>query len=288
MILLSKTQDCNYIEIKSEVISDFISNPSNYTSLKIDGTLNCCSEQTESQTISGSDIGTNIFTLQFPINSNTVIKEIVFKNIYTQQEWNVIGSDLNVSDYMCSTGDITLLYPIIQAWFTANFSTTVTQDYIYDSVTNTCQYTITDLPTNIVPLKMVIELNGVEQEIYFGFSPLTGVFSTGESFFISPSFFGFTSFPDGVYSFMLRFITASQEIITISTCFFFDCVTKCKVSEKLEELLNCNKTATNIFLLHYTLTEGSNCGCNCEELCIIFNKLCSELNPSTSCITCGC
>ncbi len=285
---LSKAQDCSYIEIKSDVVSDFILNPTNYTSLKIQGTLNCCTAETEEQTISGDQIGTNLFTLQFPTNSAAVIKEIVFKNIYTQQEWNALSADENVSDYMCNVGDITSLYPVIQAWFTANFATTVTQGYTYNSGTNTCEYTITDLPTNVIPLKMIIEVNGTLQEIYFGYSPFVGIYSTGTSFYVSPSFFELLTFPNGIYSFVLTFTTEAGDIITINNCFFFDCETKCVVSQKIEELLNCNKTATNIFLLHYTLTEGSNCGCNCDELCVIFNKLCSELNLSESCSNCGC
>jgi len=189
---------------------------------------------------------------------------------------------------MCSTGDITDLFAIVDAWFTTNFATTVTQNYTYDSVANTCQYTITDLPVNITPVKLVTEISGNVQDIYFGYFPIEGMFFNSNFMYIDPSFFSLDNFIDGVYSFTLTFNTENNTIITESNCFFFDCETKCKVSTKLEELLNCNKTATNIFLLHYTLTEGGNCGCNCEELCTIFNKLCSELGVDESCTNCGC
>ena len=287
MMYLSKTEDCQFIEVKSDTISDFILNPTNYTSFTISAKLNCCSNESITHTLTGEEIDSNVFTLQFPTNGATFLDNFVFENIYTHQQFTlpISGDAVN---YMCSTGDITDLFAIVDAWFTANFSTTVTQNYTYDAITNTCQYTITDLPNNITPVKLVTETSGNVQDIYFGYFPIEGMFFNSNFMYIDPSFFSLDNFIDGVYSFTLTFNTENNTIITESNCFFFDCETKCKVSTKLEELLNCNKTATNIFLLHYTLTEGGNCGCNCEELCTIFNKLCSELGTNESCTNCGC
>ena len=283
MMYLSKTEDCQFIEIKSDIVSDFILNPGNYTSFTITGTLSCCSDENVTHTLTEDEIDSNVFTLQFPTNGAVLLDELVFENIYTHQQFTLpIGT--TAATYMCSTGDITNLFTIVDAWFTTNFTTTVTQNYIYDPVANTCQYTITDLPVNIIPVKLTTDI----QEIYFGYFPIEGMFVNNYMLYIAPSFFSLDKFIDGIYSFTLTFKSADGFIITESNCFFFDCETKCKVSTKLEELLNCNKAATNIFLLHYTLTEGGNCGCNCEELCTIFNKLCSELGTNESCANCGC
>jgi hypothetical protein len=288
MVYLSKTQDCQFIEIKSDTISDFILNPSNYTSFTISAKINCCSEGEVSQTITRSEIGSNVFTLQFPVNPTTIIDSIVFENIFTHQQFTLPIGSAEVADYMCSTGDITLLFPIIDAWFVTNFGSSVTQGYIYDAITNTCVYTITDLPENITPVNMVTYVVGNQQDIYFGYFPIEGMFFNSNVMYISPSFFNMVNFTDGIYSFTLTFNNKENNIITESNCFFLDCKTGCEVSTKLQELQKIKEieNATNIFLLHYTLTEGSNCGCNCDELCEIFRKLCLELN-SSSCL-CGC
>lgn len=288
MMYLSKTEDCQFIEIKSDTISDFILNPSNYTSFTITAKLNCCGDEEITETITGLEIGSNVFTLQFPVAPTTTLDSIVFENIFTHQQFLLPLGSIEVADYMCSTGDITLLFPIIDAWFVTNFGGSVTQDYTYNAITNTCVYTITDLPLNITPVNMVTYVGGNQQDIYFGYFPIEGMFFNSNVMYISPLFFNMTTFVDGIYSFTFRFVNKLNNIVTESNCFFFDCETKCKVSTKLNELLDCNKTATNIFLLHYTLTEGSNCGCNCEELCTIFNKLCSELGINQTCVTCGC
>lgn len=287
MMYLSKTQDCRFIELKSDTISDFILNPTKYTSFTITAKLNCCSNEEVTHTLEGLEINSNVFTLQFPTNPVVYLTSFVFENIYTHQQFYLpIGGD--AISYMCNTGDITDLFTVVQDWFTANFSTTVTQNYTYDALTNTCEYTITNLPVNITPVSLLTNIEGNVQNIYFGYFPIEGMFFNSNLMYIAPSFFSLDKFVDGIYSFTLTFNTKDDTITTESNCFFFDCETKCKVSTKLEELLNCNKTATNIFLLHYTLTEGGNCGCNCDDLCTIFNKLCSELGTNESCFNCGC
>ena len=283
MMYLSKTEDCQFIEIKSDTISDFILNPKNYTSFTITAKINCCNEGEITHTLGEEEIGNNVFTLQFPTNGAVFLDELVFENIYTHQQF-LIPIETTAASYMCSTGDITNLFTIVDAWFTTNFATTVTQNYVYDSVTNTCQYTITDLPVNITPIKLVTDVG----DSYFGYFPIEGMFFNSNMMYIAPSFFNMMNFTDGVYSFTLTFNNGGQVITTESNCFFLDCKTGCEVSTKIKELEEASnpKNATNIFLLHYTLTEGSNCGCNCDELCEIFRKLCNNLN-STSCL-CGC
>jgi len=87
MIYLSKTQDCQFIEVKSDIISDFILNPTNYTSFTITAKLNCCSNESITHTLTGEEIDSNVFTLQFPTNGATFLDEFVFENIYTHQQF---------------------------------------------------------------------------------------------------------------------------------------------------------------------------------------------------------
>lgn len=287
--------DCRYIEITSDTVSDFITNipsiPPAYTNVKITGKLNCCDEVSEAE-ITSENISTSQWTLDFPTTPTLNIDELIFENYISGERFSILPSTTNpISDYLCSTGTVTSLFPIIQTWFTNNFATTVTQGYTYDGANNTCQYTIEDLPTSIRPVKIVVSRDGVTDDVFFNYVPVSNIFVSGSAFVIPPSFFGFnneSNLPDGIYEFEITFTTDTGDLIIESTCFFLDCNIKCEVSKRLKELLNCNKSGTNIFLMHYTLTEGSNCGCNCTELCEIYKRLCTSLGDDETCTNCGC
>ena len=278
--------NCNYIGIESEEISNFLTNPANYTSVEIKGKLNCCDEEFTSL-LDETTISERNWTLAFP-NGEGTITELVVENYVSGEQFNILNSTYDLTDYVCSTGTVSNFFPIVQQWFTDNFNTTVTQSYNYDVTTLECDYLIEDLPPSIRPVKIVIDRNGLQEEVFFSYVASTNFYIAGSQFVIEPSFFGLQEFVDGVYGFELVFNTTLGATVVESSCFFYDCETKCKVSKKLEDLLKCNKSATNIFLLHYTLTEGNNCGCNCEEMCEIFIKLCEKLGDDKTCTACGC
>lgn len=289
MLRLSKTQNCSYIKIESDILSDFISTPENYTSFTVSAKLNCCNDTTYSQNVIGDQITLSEWNINFPTTITSYINGIWFENIYNNTSFNVLSSPLLVGNYSCSIGTITALFPIVEAYFLANFNIVITQSYTYDSVTGECVYTISGLPTSIKPKYFEIETSSITTYSYFSFLPITNGLFDGGSLLLSPEFFSQgNAFQDGVYSITLNYINSEGNIITENNCFFLDCNTACTVSTKIKELQEASneKNATNIFLLHYTLTEGSNCGCNCEELCEIFRKLCTNLN-SSSCL-CGC
>lgn len=289
MLKLSKTTDCSYIKIESDILSDFISTPENYTSFTVSAKLNCCTDSNYSQTIIGDQITLSEWNINFPTTTTSYINGIWFENIYTNASFNVLSSPLLVGNYSCSIGTISALFPIVEAYFVANFGITPVQSYTYDSVTGECIYTISGLPTSIKPKYFEIETSSITTYTYFNFLPIVNGIFDGGSLLLSPEFFSQgNAFQDGVYTITLTYINLEGNIITETNCFFLDCNTACTVSTKIKELQEASneKNATNIFLLHYTLTEGSNCGCNCEELCEIFRKLCTNLN-SSSCL-CGC
>lgn len=113
--------------------------------------------------------------------------------------------------------------------------------------------------------------------------------------YVKPAFFGLPTYTDGVYSFKLRF-EKSTGFTFISSCIFVDVTYKCKVAALLQNILEENecetreKTSTIAHLLHYALFNGSQCGCNCPELCEIFKALTDILNNVDPKITndCGC
>lgn len=289
MLTLSKTTDCGYIKIESDILSDFISNPQNYTSFTVTGKVNCCTESNYTQTIIGDQIGLSEWTIKFPTTTTSYINGIWFENIYTNASFNVLTTPLLVGDYSCSLGTITALFPIVEQYFVDNFAIVPTQSYTYDSLTGECIYTISDLPSSIKPKYFEVETSSIVTYTYFSFLPINNGFFDGAALLLSPMFFAQgLNFQDGVFTITLNYINSEGNIITETNCFFLDCNTGCTVSTKIKELQEASneKNATNIFLLHYTLIEGSNCGCNCDELCEIFRKLCTNLN-SSSCL-CGC
>lgn len=117
-----------------------------------------------------------------------------------------------------------------------------------------------------------------------------------DTLFINPSLFSGTTFVDGIYKFAVKFVKVDGSSILITNCIFIDITMSCKVASTmasiLEEatLVTNEKTATIIHLLHYALVNGSNCGCNCDDMCTVFNglkNLLLDLDPQIL-NDCGC
>lgn len=131
----------------------------------------------------------------------------------------------------------------------------------------------------------------------------TEVLNVGNKFFITdgimyvrPTFFGMSAYTDNVYKFSIKFTLTAGGYTVIENCAFIDITFKCKVAGYLENILkeSCDvtdteKVGTIIHILHYSLINGSNCGCNCSELCQVFTeleKLLDTTNPENT--DCGC
>lgn len=109
--------------------------------------------------------------------------------------------------------------------------------------------------------------------------------------------FGLVLFEDGIYEANIRFLTLDAATIQ-ANCTFVDITYKCKVASLLDQILKENeaeadgsqKTSTIAHILHYSMVNGSNCGCNCAELCKIFDALTELLGDITldSNEDCGC
>lgn len=116
----------------------------------------------------------------------------------------------------------------------------------------------------------------------------------GDDLIIKPYFFGGTTV-DGVYRVSITINTA-QTGVMYTMCIFIDVTLKCKIAAIMKDIVEENagawqteKKATIIHILHYSLVNGSNCGCNCNEMCTVYDELISILsNIDPTIIDCGC
>ena len=124
-------------------------------------------------------------------------------------------------------------------------------------------------------------------------SPGTNYTMVGKVITLLPTLLGagVTVFPDGVYKVIITGlsdvdINGIDEVATESNCFFMDCSTSCAVAKYIKGLL---KTPADVeaHLLHFGLTNGGNCNCNCDEMCYLYKKLYDIINDTDICL-CNC
>lgn len=121
-----------------------------------------------------------------------------------------------------------------------------------------------------------------------------------DSLRLNPAFFGMglTSISSNIYSISVKLFKTDENIL-IANCAFIDPLSdiSCKVAALLHNIISEyeDKTLTEkpsllAHILHYSLINGSNCGCNCDELCknyIALLELLSNVNPELL-ADCGC
>lgn len=98
---------------------------------------------------------------------------------------------------------------------------------------------------------------------------------------------------DGIYTISLIF-KEGDDYHVYKNCIYIDCRIKCLLTFVTSKSLNkdsktsIQEKAVVINMLQYALTEGSNCGCNCEELQDIYDKLMDEISETINTDDCGC
>jgi len=95
-----------------------------------------------------------------------------------------------------------------------------------------------------------------------------------------------TTWTEGVYKIIVTLTNIDGTVVVSeSNCFFLDCATSCQVAKHIKSLLKTD-TDTDVHLLHFGLTNGSNCNCNCDEMCYLYRKLYELLNDTEACLCC--
>lgn len=170
---------------------------------------------------------------------------------------------------------------------------TVVATEIEDFITNIVDYTGLTLNININCVTSSTELVINTTDIL---DNTKNVYIENNILYIKPeSIGGASSFIDGIYDLSIKF-NKESGYIKISNCYFVDVTFKCKVASLLQNIIaenkagNTEKVSTIVHLLHYSLVNGSNCGCNCQELCDVFYGLSDLLlNIDTKLVNdCGC
>ena len=154
--------------------------------------------------------------------------------------------------------------------------------------------------SNYVGVKITTTINcGTEFKSSFTTADMVdntkNVYIQDSTLYILPQYFSGNEFANGVYKIIVEFTTATGYII-MQNCYFVDRNMACKVSSLLQNIVKENENSdiepigTMAHLLHYALFNGSNCGCNCSEMCEIFKVLQDLLdNVDTKLVNdCGC
>jgi hypothetical protein len=300
-MLKIENNNCNSLLLNSEDIQDVIKHPENYSSLSIEATINGCKQIYTNQC---SLLNCSRFYLKlFPNCCNLTIKNITFENISTGTEFSIADTTNYISGFTSiliqDCGDFNQLTTKLKEFFHYNFginiSTALTGTCNFNSIDNYFTYTIENLPSNIVVKNIQYLLDGVEINEPFEIQNNLTFSVTTEGIELFPNFFGQETLTDGIYSINTKIVTKNFIEISDSTCYFVDCNTQCRLTEKLEGLKE-NKDKMDLLMIHYALINNSNCGCNCTEMIELFKQLDKELelevpkqpinNSGNGCSTC--
>lgn len=142
-----------------------------------------------------------------------------------------------------------------------------------------------------VPYYAAYEKDGEVTKVYFECPPVypateytsQKVIRLGSKIYMYPQYFnGATTFPDGLYSIKVTVELSNGGNSTEENCFMADCGDlKCRIAKYMVETKD-----TDPALIHYSLTESNNCGCNCENACELYEHLNTLLNKENGCTSC--
>lgn len=300
-----------YIKL-SDLSQEVLDNIEDYDTVTVTGNINCC-QQNCTDLVSTYDLALDDTTWQIDLDSavklNNTVYELNIKSIFSLIDYNAITGpiDLSYVEDNCSSSPCTLqtfsghFAPLFKAaienWFTS----------IGETVTATVTFSGNTVIVSGIPSKFTLSTIGYglsEDSLTFttfGFTdPLNKIFISDDSIYINPEFFNDNiAFISGVYSFSIKWTKEdSSGWVEESNCAFVDIDNdiKCKVASVLQNILkesqklDPEQCSGIIHLLHYALVNGSNCGCNCTELCTVYKELVDLLNTIDPQIVnnCGC
>jgi len=294
-MILQAYQSKNIL-VTSDNLTDVINNPSEYLQIDIKLQHNCCPEIYEDTLVITSEKIWNVDILKPSDTRHANVKAVYLKNFDNGEVFKIGFEENFVSILSCASFDE--VTAIINDYIIANFPPILEEGEeppTEPPVTGTCDdttkedsfiYSLSGFPENIVPIFLDYEFDGVPmmQPFYFAYSGKNSVL-TNTALSLNPEIMDLMKFPDGVYKVKVIIYKVSGTQIIESQCFFLDCHTKCQVFEVLPALTDDEKV--EILMAHYGLTMGSNCACSCEELCVLYYRLLTWLDPTKENCNCG-
>lgn len=277
--------NCKYLEIESSNYKELVTN-GKLVSLTIEGQL--LDGGQFSRTLDYPPVLKSWYINNIPITDSKTITEFIIVNIFTGEKINILDIPFTIG----SVSGIVDFQNIIAARFLELFGHTVVQNYYvnYDnSVAVSFNYTITDLPYYLSAYSLKSNYDGVVSEEYFIVNSTNGIALSPKSIIILPEFFDLDvdSFTDNLVHFKLILRTVNNVFSTEETCFFIDCTFKCLLPSVHN--FHCIEEGINLAMLHYSLTQASNCKCNCEKMIEVFRYLSKQLGYIQNNIEdCGC
>lgn len=308
MLTLSN-QGCSLIKIDSDLFASMLGDISSYANILITSSINCCpTSYTNTLLLTNTSacttcIGVNMWSIDMNLlaTAGFDITGVYLKNLVTGQVYNTLSVPIDWAYYAANCiplnclisavgpGHYDNLFRIaINSYLTTNmFWTTVTVGFCGNKLT------ICNLPANIVLSHITYDdgstLGGVQLFKYNDINSAS--FISGNSIYINPTLFSASTFADGVYKITVRLNKTDGSYIEQNSCFFLDCVSKCKVATAIDNYIenttdkSIASSFNNLHMIHYALTNDGNCGCNCNDLCDLYKYFTSQLDNT---IPCGC
>lgn len=219
-----------------------------------------------------------------PLSSFVTINQIYIKNLITEQRVGLLEEPhVNHDQY-----SLELLKEKIQtalnnmgiSGFTQ--ATTLSDDFAAFS------YSMTGLPLTVAMSTFEYEVSGVPITLYFSQIENVGVILATDIIYITPAFFGLETFAEGVYEIELSLHLDHGYIVQFSGCYFLDVTMKCRLGLTSDFECGLNTAQMQYLMLHYSLTEASNCQCECDKMHTIYEFLNKSLPLNSKTQNCGC
>lgn len=285
--MLTLTQvGCDQIVANSDVIQGLITNPCDFEKVDIEVNMNCCGT-THNETVTIPMTPGCVITdwgIEVPKGQTTLILTgIFFRNLLIGTRFSMPTPPLPIT----SATDLVSFFNTVDAFFNTNYGTPVgTVAATVTTNINTYSVKVTGIPQSFSPDTMTFDVDGVHLEIPFRYLvSANNTLFTAQGIVLNPAIIGQAAFPDGVYKIKVTLWRPSGTRVAQQNCLFFDCNTACKVSADLEGATP--EEQTELLMLHYGLTKGSNCACDCDTMCKMYQRL-HVLLTNTEISDCGC